>query len=66
MKFHSGALKADSLSLDRVEPPLGYVSSNVVMCLLGVNSFKRDLPLADFRALVRTSLEGLHRFAEQE
>lgn len=43
-----------SPSLDRLNPDLGYVKGNVVLCLFAVNSFKQELPAEDFIRLLTT------------
>lgn len=41
-----------SPSLDRLEPDLGYVKGNVVLCLFAVNSFKQELTAEEFMNLL--------------
>lgn len=44
--------KADTISLDRVDPAKGYVKGNVVLCSTVVNLCKLDQSVEDFKKMV--------------
>lgn len=50
----SGFQSWDGPSLDRVDPSLGYIKSNVVWCIFAVNSFKQSLTIEQFKKAVES------------
>ena len=49
--------KYDALSVDRVNPELGYTKNNVVLCLNCVNMFKGALELDNFYKVIKALAE---------
>jgi hypothetical protein len=54
MKISKKKVGFYSPSLDRLNPDLGYVKGNVVLCLFAVNSFKQELTVEEFVKLLAT------------
>jgi len=48
MKISKNKVGFFSPSLDKLDPNLGYIKGNVVLCLFAVNSFKQELIAKDF------------------
>lgn len=41
------------VSIDRVDPNLGYIQSNCVLCCWYVNNMKQDLKLREFKIILK-------------
>jgi hypothetical protein len=52
-----GKIHHNSLSLDKLDPKLGYIKGNVVWCTYLINTMKQDMTEKEFYDFIQTILE---------
>lgn len=60
-----GVCSFNSISLDRINPGNGYIKDNVVFCANGINSFKGNSTIEEFKEILRTVIPVLKEFSER-
>jgi len=65
MKHNIGVCSFNSISLERLDPNKGYVKTNVVFCANGINSFKGNLSMEEFKEMLQIVLPALKDFSER-
>lgn len=66
IEHNQGVFQANSISVDRKNPSLGYTKDNVVLCSFAVNSFKNDMDILKFKEYLKGVIDFMKEFCEKE
>lgn len=64
MVHNQGRHQYNSISIERLDPNLGYVDNNVKLCLFSLNSFKGMMNENEFKEFLRIIIPKLKEYSE--
>jgi hypothetical protein len=64
MVHNEGQHQYNSISIERLDPSIGYIDNNVKLCLFSLNSFKGMMNESEFKSFLKEILPKLKEYSE--